>query len=59
MLGYFKAKERFGNPLMSMKRLLEPTIRLCENGIKVSRTLRRAITRNSTSIMIRESDALR
>ena len=59
MLGYFKAKERFGNPVMTMKRLLEPTIRLCENGIRVSRTLRRAITRNSTSKIIRENDALR
>ena len=59
MLGYFKAKERFGNPSISMKRLLEPTIKLCENGIRVSRTLRRAITRNSTTKIIMESDALR
>ena len=44
ILGYFKAKEMFGNPMISMKRLMEPTIQLCTNGIKVSRSLSKAIS---------------
>ena len=43
ILGHFKAKERFGNPAIPMKRLFEPTIKLCEEGIRVSRTLALAI----------------
>ena len=43
ILGYFKAKERFGNPSISMKRLFEPTIKLCEEGIIVSRSLGKAV----------------
>jgi gamma-glutamyltranspeptidase len=58
ILGYFKAIERFGNSSISMKRLFEPTIALSENGIKVSRTLRRAITRNSTEYIIRKNGEL-
>ena len=43
ILGHFKAKERFGNPAIPMKRLFGPTIKLCEEGIRVSRTLALAI----------------
>ena len=42
VLGYFEAKKRFGNPEIPMKDLIEPTIRLCEEGIPVTRSLVRA-----------------
>ena len=57
ILGYFKAKERFGNPMMPMKRLFEPTIRLCTNGITVSRSMSRALTRAED--IIKNDTALR
>lgn len=57
VLGYFKAKEKFGNPLITMKRLMEPAIRLCKNGITVSRSLRRALKKSET--MIRNDSTLR
>ena len=59
ILGYFKAKERFGNPLISMKRLFEPTIHLCESGIVVSRSLGRALGRSSLFDIIRNDTGLR
>ena len=59
ILGYFKAKEWFGNPLISMKRLFEPTIRLCESGITVSRSLGRALGRPSLFDIIRNDTGLR
>ena len=43
ILGYFKAKERFGSSSISMKRLFEPTIKLCKKGIRISRSLYTAI----------------
>jgi gamma-glutamyltranspeptidase/glutathione hydrolase/leukotriene-C4 hydrolase len=44
LLGYVEAKNRFGNPDISLLELMEPTIKLCENGFKVTRSLARAIT---------------
>ena len=41
--GYVEAKERFGNPDISLLDLFQPTIDLCENGFKVTRSLERAI----------------
>lgn len=41
--GYFEAKNRFGNPKLTMMDLLEPTIKMCQNGFKVTRSLERAI----------------
>ena len=41
--GYVEAKNRFGNPQLSLMDLLEPTINLCEQGFKVTRSLERAI----------------
>ena len=41
--GYFEAKKRFGNKAISMLELFEPTIRLCEEGFKVTRSLEKAI----------------
>jgi gamma-glutamyltranspeptidase/glutathione hydrolase/leukotriene-C4 hydrolase len=35
--GYVEAKERFGNPDISLLELFQPTIDLCENGFKVTR----------------------
>ena len=34
--GYFEAKRRFGNPAVSMKSLIEPSIRMCLQGIRVT-----------------------
>ena len=42
VLGYFEAKKRYGNPTIPMKDLIEPTIRLCEEGVPVTRSTRRA-----------------
>lgn len=41
--GYIEAKNRFGNPQLSLLDLFQPTIDLCENGFKVTRSLERAI----------------
>ena len=43
MKGYVEAKMRFGNPKLSLMDLLKPTIDLCEQGFKVTRSLERAI----------------
>ena len=43
--GYVEAKNRFGNPTLSLLDLLKPTIDLCEQGFKVTRSLERAITK--------------
>ena len=37
--GYFEAKNRFGNPTISMLELFQPTIDLCNEGIKVTHSL--------------------
>ena len=37
--GYFEAKKRFGNKDISMLELFEPTIKLCEEGFKVTKNL--------------------
>ena len=55
--GYFMAKKRFGNPNISMERLFEPTIKLCEEGIKVSRSLSKAIAKSEE--WIRKDNGLR
>ena len=41
--GYVAAKERFGNPSLSLLELFQTTIDLCEEGFKVTRSLERAI----------------
>ena len=45
ILGYFEAKEKFGNPEVPMEDIMQPTITLCKNGIKVTRTLSGAIAK--------------
>ena len=42
VLGYFEAKKRYGNPDIPMKDLIEPTIKLCEEGVPVTSSLRTA-----------------
>ena len=37
--GYFEAKNRFGNPTISMLELFQPTIDLCNEGFKVTHSL--------------------
>ena len=41
--GYVVAKNKFGNPELSLLDLFQPTIDLCRNGFKVTRSLERAI----------------
>ena len=50
ILGYFEAKKKFGNSEVSMETLMQPTITLCENGIKVTRTLSNAIVKQAKDI---------
>ena len=57
ILGYFKAKEKFGSSNISMERLFEPTIKLCEEGIPVSRSLSKAI--NKSEELIRKDNGMR
>ena len=46
--GYVEAKERFGNPNLSLMDIMKPTIDLCENGFQVTRSLERAIKQFDT-----------
>ena len=46
--GYVEAKNKFGNPDLSLLDLFQPTIDLCENGFKVTRSLERAIKQFDT-----------
>ena len=41
--GYVEAKNRFGNPQLSLMDLLKPTIEMCERGFKVTRSLAKTI----------------
>ena len=50
LLGYVEAKERFGNDQLSLMDLLEPTIQLCQNGIKVTRSLEKAMKASSKKL---------
>ena len=36
LLGYWEAKQKFGNPEVTWASLIEPTIKLCEEGIEVT-----------------------
>ena len=46
--GYVEAKEKFGNPDLSLLDIMKPTIDLCENGFQVTRSLERAINQLDT-----------
>ena len=50
ILGYFEAKKKFGNSKVTMESIMQPTIALCENGIKVTRTLSRVIAKKAKDI---------
>merc|ERR1719376_1793315 len=55
--GYFEAKEKFGNPDVSMASLMEPIIKLCKEGIKTTRSLARATYK--TKDKIEEDETMR
>ena len=57
ILGYYEAKKKFGSPDITMEQLFEPTIKLCEDGIKVSRSLSKSI--KSSEEWIRKDKGLR
>ena len=42
LLGYVEAKQRFGNPNISLASLIEPSAKLCEEGIPVTRSIFKA-----------------
>ena len=46
--GYVEAKERFGNPELSLLDIFQPTIDLCKQGFKATRSLVRAINQFDT-----------
>ncbi len=43
LMGYVEAKNRFGNPKLSLMSLIEPSIKMCEEGFRVTRSAARAI----------------
>ena len=57
--GYFAAKKKFGNSSISMAQLMKPTILMCQNGIKVSRSLHQAIKNPDTIPVIEKDPTLR
>ena len=59
MKGWFAAKNKFGNPSISMEQLLKPTIEMCKKGIKVSRSLFQAISHSKMKPIIRNDTTLR
>ncbi|XP_023321317.1 glutathione hydrolase 1 proenzyme isoform X2 [Eurytemora carolleeae] len=68
--GYYQARERYGNKSISWRRILQPTIDMCRNGIPVSwsmantisdfdftdPTLRSTFTNPSTGVPYKEGD---
>jgi len=48
--GYYSAKQRFGNPNITWASLLEPSIKMAEEGITVSWTLDAALTTYSNKL---------
>ena len=51
LLGLWEAKQRFGNPAVPWTDLLQPAIKLCEEGITVSADAARALARKADSIL--------
>ena len=48
--GYFEAKSRFGNPTLTMLDLFEPTINLCNEGFKITHSMKQAIDQFDTNL---------
>jgi len=46
--GYWAAKQRFGNKSISWMRLVEPTVKMCKEGIRVSWTAGQKLRLNNT-----------
>ena len=50
LMGYWEAKEKLGNPEISWSDLVQPTIKLCKNGVPISSALASAIQRSEKLI---------
>jgi len=48
--GYWEAKQRFGNPSISWRKLIEPSIKLCKEGIPVFGAKARSMKKKSEAI---------
>ena len=48
--GYFAAKQKYGNPLVSWSSLIEPSIQMAEQGIRVSWSLAEALVKERQNI---------
>ena len=59
LLGYWEAKEKFGNPEVTWESLIEPTIKICEQGIEVSDYLEKVGKRDRTLKKIKGDPILR
>ena len=57
--GYFAAKKEFGNPEITMERLMRPTIETCEKGITITRSLNQALTATEARQIVKNEPALR
>ena len=50
ILGYFEARKRFGNPNLSMEKIMKETINLCKRGITVSRSLAKNLKKTEQDV---------
>ena len=51
VMGYWAAKERFGNPLLKWAELIEPSIKMSRNGIVVTEALEDALSESKDEII--------
>ncbi len=49
-VGYWEAKQRYGNPDVSWESLFQPAIDMCRNGVEVGWSLADALESSSNSI---------
>lgn len=56
--GYWEAKQRFGSPSMSWMRLVEPTVRMCREGIEVSWTIAEKLRDSSVTPLPEDMQAV-
>ena len=54
IMGYWEAKQRFGNPELLWSDLFQPAIKLCVHGVQVSRGLARALKVKRDEIFLDE-----
>jgi len=48
--GYFTAKSKYGNPNVTWASLIDPSIKMAENGIRVSWSLAEALVNEKSNI---------